>query len=427
VGLINRTHKAEFFKKQFATIMLLLLGSLSLGQEFATNILMLLLFLLTLFLAKKQDWLRTLSSPIFILPSLFYLFSWLSLFWTESMDQAFPMLETKASFLLAPLLLGLSAHFYKANFRVKALRAFVIGNLVAAMIALAYAAFRSFNEGHLYQIATDGISKQYLFLYTHLAEPIMHPGYFASFLGLGLFISLYLSNKEKGRKYLYLSIASFLFLMMLLLQTRINLLAVLFIFPVGVVYWAFKQKAYKLLAFAFAPVLALALLLVIAGESFRDRYLQLPDFSYDISGDDFNSATYRLAEWECAAELINENLWTGTGVGDNREELIETYRRKQFWQGVEKRYNAHNQYLESFISTGLIGLFLLLLALLYYLYTFWKRKDYINLVGLLFLLICLLTESMFERVWGVLLFTIYFPLMMYLGESPSEENRITES
>jgi O-antigen ligase len=324
VALINRTHKAEFFKKQFATIMLLLLGSLSLGQEFATNILMLLLFVLTLFLAKKQDWLRTLNSPIFILPSLFYLFSWFSLFWTESIGEALPMLETKASFLLAPLLLGLSARFYPPKFKINALRAFLAGNIFASLLALGYAALRSFNEGHLYQIASDGISKQYLFLYTHLAEPIMHPGYFASFLGLGLFISLYLSRKEKGRKYLYLSIATFLFLMMLLLQTRINLLAVLFIFPVAVVYWAFKQKAYKLLAFAFVPVFVLALLLVVVGEGFRDRYLQLPDFSYDISGDDFNSATYRLAEWECAAQLIEENRWIGTGMGDNRLALIET-------------------------------------------------------------------------------------------------------
>ena len=383
---------------------------------------MFLLFILTLILANKRDWFRTLRSPTFILPSLFYLFSWLSLFWTENIGEALPMLETKASFLLAPLLLGLSARFYSPKFKINALRAFLAGNIVASLLALSYAAFRSLNEGHLYQIASDGVAKQYLFLYTHLAEPIMHPGYFASFLGLGLFISLYLSNKEKKRKYFYFSTAIFLFLMMLLLQARINLLAVLFIFPVAAVYWALKRRAYKFLGIAFAPIIALSLLLVIAGEGLRDRYLQLPDFSYDISGDDFNSATYRLAEWECAAELIGENLWIGTGMGDNRLALIETYRKKKFWQGVEKRYNAHNQYLESLISTGLAGFILLMLALFYYVFSFWQRKDYLNLVGLLFLLICLLTESMFERMWGVLLFTIYFPLMMFLGEGRAEEN-----
>jgi hypothetical protein len=69
----------------------------------------------------------------------------------------------------------------------------------------------------------------------------------------------------------------------------------------------------------------------------------------------------------------------------------------------------------------LVGFVLLMLALFYYVFSFWQRKDYLNLVGLLFLLICLLTESMFERAWGVMLFTIYFPLMMYLGEDRTEK------
>ena len=401
--------------------MLLLLMSLSLGQELLTNILMLLLFLFTIAFAKKADWLRTVASPIFILPSLFYLFSWLSLLWSDNLDAALPMLETKSSFLLGPLLLGLSAGFYPANFKERALKAFLLGTILASLIALIYAAARSFEQGHLYKLAQDGASKQYLFLYTHLAEPIMHPGYFASFLGIGLFVALYFFFKKVKSRFLYLLLATFLFLMMLLLQARINLLAVLILLPLALVYWAFKIRNYKLLLLPILPVVALVAFLSFGGESLRDRYLQLPDFSYNISGDDFNSATYRLAEWECATELIADNFWIGTGFGDNRDALLETYRAKQFWQGFEKRYNAHNQYLETFIAIGILGFTLLMLTLFYYLFTFWKKGDYLNVMNLLFLILCLLTESMFERMWGVLLFTIFFPLMMYLSEDASKE------
>lgn len=401
--------------------MLLLLVSLPLGQQLLTNILMLILFLLALVMASKDDWRKTLRSPIFILPSLFYLFSWLSLLWSDNISAALPMLETKSSFLLAPLLIGLSRRFYSNGFKEKALKAFLLGSVLASAVALLYATFRSVENGHLYQLAQDGVSKQYLFLYTHLAEPIMHPGYFASFLGIGFFIAgFFFLQKDKWR-FLYLFGAAFLFVMMLLLQARINLLAILVLLPLALVYWAFKSRSYKLLLLPLVPVLALAGALSFGGESLRDRYLQVPDFSYDISGDDFNSATYRLAEWECAAALIADNFWLGTGFGDNRDALMDTYRSKQFWEGLAKRYNAHNQYLESFIAIGLVGLTLLLLSLCYYLISFWKKGDYLNVLNLLFLMICLLTESMFERMWGVLLFTIFFPLMMYLSEDKQRE------
>jgi len=421
VGFIKRIRETAFLKEHFGSMMLLLLVSLPIGQQLLTNIVMLILFLLALTLADKSDWRRTLRSPIFILPSLFYLFSWLSLLWSDNIAAALPMLETKSSFLLAPLLIGLSVRFYSLGFKEKALKAFLLGSLLASLIALLYATFRSVENGHLYKLAQDGVSKQYLFLYTHLAEPIMHPGYFASFLGIGFFIACYFFLKRDKRRFLYLGAAAFLFVMMLLLQARINLLAILMLLPPAFVYWAFKSRSYKLLLLPLVPAIALVAALTLGGESLRDRYLQLPDFSYDISGTDFNSATYRLAEWESAAALIADNFWIGTGFGDNRDALIETYRAKQFWEGLSKRYNAHNQYLESFIAIGLVGLSLLLLSLFYYLIAFWKKGDYLNVLNLLFLMICLLTESMFERMWGILLFTLFFPLMMYLSEDKQRD------
>ncbi len=408
--------------------MLLLLVSLPLGQQLLTNLLLLALFLLALILAEKSDWRRTLRSPIFILPALFYLFSCFSLLWSDNISEALPMLETKSSFFLAPLLIGLSARLYTEGFKEKALKSFLVGALLASLVALIYASFRSVENGHLYKLAQDGVSKQYLFLYTHLAEPIMHPGYFASFLGIALFIAAYFFWQGRRQyRYLYLGALVFLFLMMLLLQARINLLAIFILLPFALIYWAFSRRKYKFLLLPVLPVAALLLALTMGGDSFRDRYLQMPDFSYDISGSDFNSATYRLAEWESAVDLIADNFWLGTGLGDNRIALINTYREKQFWEGLNKRFNAHNQYLESFIAIGLLGTILLLSALIYYLNNYWRKGDYLNVLNLLFLMICLLTESMFERMWGVLLFTIFFPLMMYLSQYNEESEKLESS
>jgi len=141
----------------------------------------------------------------------------------------------------------------------------------------------------------------------------------------------------------------------------------------------------------------------------------MPDFSYDISGNTFNSATYRLAEWSCAMDVIKEHPLAGTGLGDNREALLKSYENRGFWSGLEMRFNAHNQYIETTLSTGLIGLIFLLLLLGAYAQLAFKNKDWLSLSALVFFAMCLLTESMFERAWAVLLFAIYFPLMLLFG------------
>jgi len=138
----------------------------------------------------------------------------------------------------------------------------------------------------------------------------------------------------------------------------------------------------------------------------------MPDFSYDITGDEFNSATYRLAEWTCAADVIAENFWLGVGVGDNRKALIDAYKKRGFKKGVEYKFNAHNQYLETMLATGVLGLAYLLFMLFTYGKWALKQQDYTALACLVFLAIGLLTESMFERSWAISLFAIFFPFMI---------------
>ena len=148
------------------------------------------------------------------------------------------------------------------------------------------------------------------------------------------------------------------------------------------------------------------------------RYLQLPDFEYDISADAsaFNSATYRLAEWKGAFTVISEHRFFGTGVGDNRDGLIDAYEKLGFYVGVERRYNAHNQYLETWIASGLVGLLLLLTLFGYWIYRLVRYGDFSSLFALLFFMLCMLTESMLERAWAVIFLALYFPVILFSNE-----------
>ncbi len=64
-------------------------------------------------------------------------------------------------------------------------------------------------------------------------------------------------------------------------------------------------------------------------------------------------------------ELVKERPLTGWGSDGYWPELRERYRAHDFAEGYEpERYNTHNQYLETLLMTGSVGLAVLLMMVL---------------------------------------------------------------
>jgi len=419
LGFISHLPKVNSAPARFELLIAALLFSLPLGQEGFTNILLFALFIQSLIAYRWPHWREGFKDPLWILSALFYGYLFLSITWAEDQAGGLRQMETKTAFLLAPLFILAGKKLWPITSREFALKAFWWGCMVAMLWALSNAAIRSWEAGAMY--ITHEAGRRYFFAYTHLASPLMHPGYLAAYLGLGLFSAVELQDKaKKNWQWIYRLSIVFLIVFMVLLQARINLIALFMVIGLAALFLAWQRKAYIWLGLPLLPILALGLFMGLASEDMQKRYFQVPDFDYDISGTDFNSATYRLAEWKCASEVIESNFWYGTGIGDNRQALFDSYKANRFWEGLNKGYNAHNQYLETMIAGGVPAVVLLTLLLLYYTYRALRQMDFLALSGLLFLMISLSTESMFERIWGVLIFTLFFPfLLMRTKESDS--------
>ena len=361
----------------------------------------------------NKDWLSIWSMYFFL-----YLFG--SLLWSEDVSSGQRFLETKLSFLFLPLFIMAGKNQGEPRQREFILKALWLGCLLACLIALAFATWRSINAGAFYELNSNG-DPRFFFAYTHLASPLMHPGYIASYLAIGIFAGFELQKQSLSKSWTWIYRFSLLlfFVMMVLLQARINLVALFLVIGLAALFMAWQRKAYVWLVLPLIPLVGLGLFLGLASEDLQKRYFQFPDFSYDISGESFNSATYRLAEWECAWLVVEENFWWGTGAGDKGAALLEAYERKGFWEGLRKKFNAHNQYLETQIAAGIFASLLMLFMLVYYALRAYRQLDYLALMGILFLMTCLLTESMFERMWGVLFFTVLFPVLL---SSPRESD-----
>jgi len=404
-------------EKRFSLLLMAVLFSLPFGWQAVTNSLLLVFLVHSIVGAFRANWKQTFKSPLFITSALFFLVYLLSLTWSSNVDEGLFQIETKLTFFFAPLLIFAGTTPYVISQKNNFLKALLFGTLAVSISALLYAAYLSYTTGSFYYTLGDQNEYTiYYFTYETLSKPFMHPGYLSTYMGVAVFICIYFLVLAKGKaRFAYGLLLFFFFVMMILLQGRINILAMLAVLAMGALFLAIKQKAFVWLSVPLVPIVLLLVFMLFGSGNIKKRYFQLPDFSYDISGDTFNSATYRLAEWSCAVDVIKEYPLLGTGAGQNREALFNAYEKRGFWKGLAQGFNCHNQYVETTLATGFLGLFFLLLMLIVYGKIAIQNKDWLSLSTLLFFAMSMLTESMFERAWAVLLFTFYFPLMLFSG------------
>lgn len=419
IPLLNNIANKE---NRFLWVYLFLLMVMPLGINLLTNLALALVVLQAVVFVKAKDWRKSISQPIVYSSLAFYGIYALSLLWTSNVSEGLSGLETKLSFFLMPLVLTASATKVNPKSRNILLLAFMAGVMAACLWAVGNACWLAWQEGAWYYDPGDGLGRRYFMSYVHLAKPVMHPGYFSTYIGLGIFSIIELLRTVR-RKWPYYVMLLFFFLMMVLLQGRVNLLALLLVLGVGAFLFALKQKVYVVLAIPAAAVALLLAFLFFGSPEMKARYLQFPTLEYDISGDSFNSATYRLAEWHCAVDVVEENPWFGAGIGDYKAALLESYTRNKFWKGLEEKFNAHNQYLETGMAVGFIGLLLLLCLLFVYVLHTLRHKDYVLLASLLFFALSMVTESMLERAWATVLFCVFFPLFAALNPKQVKSNR----
>lgn len=127
------------------------------------------------------------------------------------------------------------------------------------------------------------------------------------------------------------------------------------------------------------------------------------------------TADGRTKIYKAGLEAISKSPLFGYGAGDYLEILKNQFDENDFQEGVEHCYNAHNQYFEALLSTGLVGLASLLLWLLWPLGQAWKmRHDLIWFSSLLTFCVLFnnLFESMLERQMGLLFIGALIPLML---------------
>ncbi len=288
--------------------------------------------------------------------------------------------------------------------------------LAASVYVTGIGVYRTLAEGRLYAY----FGSHYLY-YTELAERLMHPAYFSALVAVALMGGAYLREKGYLKSRWYWLAQAWLLLFLLLLSARMVLIALLVSGVLLALYLGWQRGNKRLVwgALIGAPLFALAVFWILP-ERLQSRFTELTQVTYDIKAPEasqFNGLTIRLAEWKGVFTALEGHWWLGHGSGAGQLALRAAYEKIGFQVGLHYDYNAHNQYLETWLHNGLIGLLLLLAVFALAFRAAWQQKNWLALWFVVFMMLCLLSESMLLRHRGVLLLAVYLPLMLRQSEA----------
>lgn len=290
---------------------------------------------------------------------------------------------------------------------------FVYSVAMASAICLIYA----FHRNNYFEVFTN--PNWFYFSYYDLTEIInIQPIYLSLYVGFSMFciVDRLVEGWDKlttGSKVGWILGLVYLFVFLFLLAGKASILGAIFILVCGTfLFFARRRKLFHAICLTTAILIAVSLL-VYSLPIVRERFLATFGFkptSMWVYGDPNSTnpaSEARLVKWQSGLRIVRDNWLIGVGQGDVQDELIARYRDVGFELGVSERFNAHNQYLQTWIGSGLVGLVLFLFGIFSGIRKSLQTEDYLYLAFLTFFSINCLTESVLERQYGVLFYSLF--------------------
>jgi len=227
----------------------------------------------------------------------------------------------------------------------------------------------------------------------------MHPSYYAFFSAVVILILLFTSI-VKMQKWQHLGLLILHSGMILLVSSKAGIVTLLLI--TGIEFFYRKNTKQMFLG------LCLFFLIIISALSIPSTRLRFEGVYHTLSQQnnvEQGKSLGRLSLWNSLHEFSVKELVTGVGIQTSREKIKKL-------TGEDK--NMHNQFLQSLVNTGILGLALFLCFIL--LPVFYS-KHLFTYAFIAILFINLLLENMMDRVWGIMIISFFYALFVFGDQS----------
>jgi len=346
-----------------------------------------------------QKLILVIKNKFFWLYASFYLIQLVGILYSTDVADALSKLEKKAALLLFPfLILSLPALKPKQLF-------YVILAFACSIFGLtAFAVFKIWQmQGSLFNVP-------------NLTETIddiihLHHAYSGLYIVFSICSLVYIVNHSWNllnmfyRAFTIILILG-LYVMLVILGARMAIFISFVVLGLQILIFTIQKRRFYTLAFISFTVL-IGFIGILNLPSTRAKLNEIL-FYRGV----YHPFTPRLIQWQCCVEVVHENqAWLqGVGTGDVKPLLQSCYQAKKFW-GERYHYNSHNEYLEELMRHGLIGLFLLLLALIFPLFISIRQRHYLYFYFLFIFMIACLSEAILNRQKGVVFYAFFNALL----------------
>ncbi len=410
------------------------------------------------------------NKTVYFLFITFWIVYAISFLYSENTAEARIQIGRKLSFLLFSLFFLCSDLSYLNRERVKNIIYFFIFGIFTLFAINFFWAFFDllFNDNEIDRLT----SPSKFFKSNEILFPYVHRGYFSmmSCFGLVFCLNELLSSKEKNIKIFNLISAIFLILIPFFITSRAGILCTIMMVFITWIYLTFIQKKIKI---GLITGCAAIVILTVGYFSFPksiERFTKTVDNIKEGKGD------CRLTIRNANRHVMYNNYAFGVGTGDRNDETVKSYERykdsiiakitnvetpdilldsiyakfdNSFTDEVSsyidsiaevqnadysilKKYtpeyqtikhcikhelNAHNQFNDTIIAVGILGLIILLSFYIFPIYIWIKNRTF-DIIFFSFLLIFVfnsLFESIFERQMGIMFFVFFYFLLFHMN------------
>jgi O-antigen ligase len=362
-----------------------------------------ILIVITLFISLLEggfkEKIQQLKNPYLFLAIGFYFMHLVAMLYTSNIKAGNFDLEQKLSLFVFPLIFFTNIKFNFENL-TNVLKSFVFGCILSGILCVINALFKFYISGD-----TD------VFFYSQFSI-IMHTSYFAMYLCCA-FIFVLFKDGIISNTPLKTVVLLFFMVLIVLIASKSGILSLAFAITIKFFQDIFIHKSYKRVLIMSILVLVSTIALYFIFPKSVKRLVEMKQTITSSNSSEMNTTSSRIVVWESALNIISQHFITGVGTGDVNDALKKEYENGGVDQLIEKKLNAHNQYLQTFIALGLLGILALLSLLIAIIYFTIKVKLWEGALLSFVIIINMLFESMLETQAGVVF--IAFFLMLYFS------------
>lgn len=321
----------------------------------------------------------------------------------------------KLYFLVLPALCLLSDTAYLTSTRIRALFQVLTATLILrfalclAICAIRLAQGTPFAALSNWQLDPLGMHHNYLALYLITAVAFLYTG-----------IVRVPKSARRRQLPVLIGAAAVLIVYLFVISSRSGIVSLALLLVACLVHITFFLKNYKVALSVVVLAGALAAGLYLAMPSMFDRFEAL---HLNRVADD------RVVTWQCGMKTAREHLLFGHGSGDYMPQLLASYEEMNYPKAVKNNFNAHNQYIETLLETGLVGLAVLLVMFFApFVAAFTKRqRSLLSVLAIIVIASQCFFESMLNRQMGVQFIALVYCLLILSQKSASRLSQSDES